>query len=272
MVGHGKIAMQEAKRLNLKLAMHVSDGFALAGGPWITPELSMQKLVWTKTYVSSGDAKIKLPQPESYKGYYKDVSVFAYPANATNAFEAKKIMPSVTASDGSTPQFLSIKDKNNKQSFKNDSAAWIQYKYEQPFTCRSIKIHVGGNNYEAQRLLVQASDDGINFKTVKQLQAPRHGWQDTDEDVTNAIPATTAKYFRFVYNKTGSEPGSEDLDAAKWKPALKLIGIYLSDEEVINQYESKNGSVWRISENTTMKKYPMQFFKKYYRHHFKNGC
>ena len=39
-----KFAMQEAKRLNLKLAMHVSDGFALAGGPWITPELSMQKL------------------------------------------------------------------------------------------------------------------------------------------------------------------------------------------------------------------------------------
>ena len=43
-----KFAMQEAKRLNLKLAMHVSDGFALAGGPWITPELSMQKLVWKK--------------------------------------------------------------------------------------------------------------------------------------------------------------------------------------------------------------------------------
>ena len=46
--------MQEAKRLDLKLAMHVSDGFALAGGPWITPELSMQKLVWTKTYIKEG--------------------------------------------------------------------------------------------------------------------------------------------------------------------------------------------------------------------------
>ena len=49
-----KFAMQEAKRLNLKLAMHVSDGFALAGGPWITPALSMQKLVWTKTYIGNG--------------------------------------------------------------------------------------------------------------------------------------------------------------------------------------------------------------------------
>src|SRR6185295_18223723 len=49
-----KFAMQEAKRLELKLAMHVSDGFALAGGPWITPELSMQKLVWSKTYIKFG--------------------------------------------------------------------------------------------------------------------------------------------------------------------------------------------------------------------------
>src|SRR5574339_101550 len=49
-----KFAMQEAKRLKLQLGIHVSDGFALAGGPWITPELSMQKLVWTKTYISKG--------------------------------------------------------------------------------------------------------------------------------------------------------------------------------------------------------------------------
>src|SRR5213595_3317450 len=49
-----KFAMQEAKRLDLKLAMHVSDGFALAGGPWITPELSMQKVVWSSTQLIGG--------------------------------------------------------------------------------------------------------------------------------------------------------------------------------------------------------------------------
>src|SRR5690242_17555402 len=68
-----KFAMQEAKRLNLKLAMHVSDGFALAGGPWITPELSMQKLVWTKTYVKKGQSiNTLLEKPETNEGYYKD--------------------------------------------------------------------------------------------------------------------------------------------------------------------------------------------------------
>ena len=88
-----RFSMQEAKRLKLKLAMHVSDGFALAGGPWITPELSMQKLVWTKTYVKTGSIeKILLEQPETNEGYYKDVAVFAYPANSKNAFSEMTVI------------------------------------------------------------------------------------------------------------------------------------------------------------------------------------
>jgi len=247
-----KFAMQEAKRLGLQLGMHVSDGFALAGGPWIMPDLSMQKLVWTKTYVKNGDTeKINLEQPETYNGYYKDVAVFAYPANSSYAFADEVLIPTVTTSNGTKAQFLSFPDPDNKESFKSDTTCWIQYKYPLPFTCRSIHIHTGTNSYQAQRLIIQTSDDGINFKTVTRLDPPRHGWQDTEEDYTHAIPATTARYFRFVYDKDGSEPGSEDLDAAKWKPSLKVMGIYLSDEPVINQYEAKNGSIWRVATATT---------------------
>jgi hypothetical protein len=247
-----KFAMQEAKRLDLKLAMHVSDGFALAGGPWITPELSMQKLVWTKTFVKSGDSSvIQLEQPVANEGYYKDVAVFAYPANFPSPFRDVVLIPMVTTSNGVKAQFLSFPNPDNKQSFRNDTACWIQYKYPDPITCRSLRIHVGGNNYQAQRLVIQSSDNGENFKTIIRLTPPRHGWQDTEEDYTYSIPATTAKYFRFVYDKNGSEPGSEDLDAAKWKPSLKVMGIYLSDEPVINQYEAKNGSIWRVASNTT---------------------
>jgi hypothetical protein len=252
-----KFAMQEAKRLNLKLAMHVSDGFALAGGPWITPELSMQKLVWTKTYIKAGTKEsISLEKPQANEGFYKDVAVFAYPTNSKDAFSGTVQIPTVTASNGTKPQFLSFPAKENKQSFKSDTACWIQYKYPTVFICRSIRIHVGGNNYQSQRLIVQTSNDGENFTTIKRLEPPRSGWQDTDEDYTYALPETTAKYFRFVYDKTGTEPGAEDLDAAKWKPSLKVMGIYLSDEPVINQFESKNGSVWRVAANTTEAEIP----------------
>jgi hypothetical protein len=246
-----KFSMQEAKRLGLQLGMHVSDGFALAGGPWITPELSMQKLVWSKTYVAEGNKeKINLSAPEGNNDYYKDIAVYAYPAVSEAAFSEVVLVPSVTTSNGIRASFLSFQGSTN-QSYKSDSSCWVQYKYPKPFTCRSIRIKTGGNSYQAHRLSVLVSDDGFTFRKHTQLQPPRHGWQDADEDVTHAIPEVTAQYFRFVYEKEGSEPGSEDLDAAKWKPSLKVMGIYLSDEPMINQYESKNGSVWRISETTT---------------------
>jgi hypothetical protein len=249
-------AMKEAKRLGLQLAMHVSDGFALAGGPWITPELSMQKLVWTKTYIiGGGRIERQLPKPATTINYYKDVATFAYPANSASAFAEIVSVPSVITSNGIPAPFLCFPN-DEKQSFKSDTSCWIQYKYPEPFTCRSVRIHVGGNNYQAQRLIVQTSNDGVRFDSLTRLDPPRHGWQDTDEDVTYAIPATTARYFRFVYNKEGSEPGSEDLDAAKWKPSFKVNGIYLSDEPVIHQYESKNGSIWRVSKPTTIAQVP----------------
>ncbi|HEX5652940.1 MAG TPA: glycosyl hydrolase [Chitinophagaceae bacterium] len=249
-------AMQEARRLDLKLAMHVSDGFALAGGPWISPELSMQKLVWNKTYIKGGRrVKLFLPRPETKLDYYKEIAIIAYRANSQHAFNDVTLVPSVSTSIGTRASFLSFPQEGN-ENFRSDSSCWIQYKYPEPFTCRSIKVHTGGNNYQAHRMIVQAGDDGKNFKTIARLEPPRHGWQDTDEDVTHAIPSTTAKYFRFVYDKEGSLPGSEDLDAAKWKPSFKVMGIYLSDEPLLHQYESKNGSIWRVSKSTEKSQVP----------------
>lgn len=46
-----RFSMEEANRLGLKLGMHICDGFALAGGSWISPEESMQKVVWSDTIV-----------------------------------------------------------------------------------------------------------------------------------------------------------------------------------------------------------------------------
>lgn len=243
-------AIKEAKRVGLEMGVHVSDGFALAGGPWITPELSMQKVTWSKLNIVGGRLfNEALPQPEMKEGYYKDIAVYAYPTPNKSIQSTQNVVPVITTSNGSKADFL-IKT-NSKESFKTDSVAWIQYVFEQPFTCRTIVVRTNGNNYQSHRLIIQSSNDGINFKTITRLEPPRHGWQDTDADVTHSIPTTTAKYFRFVYDKTGTEPGSEDLDNAKWKPTFKVSGIELSSEPTINQYEGKNGEVWRISKLTT---------------------
>ena len=243
-------AMAEAKRLNIKIGLHLSDGFALAGGPWITPELSMQKLVWTKTY-SKGSTllKVDLQQPETNEGYYKDIAVFAYPSPEGAGVSTQKIKPLITSSRSDSAVQL-LTDPANKKNFASNDSCWIQYGFHQPFTCRSIIIK-SVTNYQSNRLLVEVSDDGVHFKTHTRLVPPRHGWQDWDATYTHSIAPVTAKFFRFVFDKKSSEPGAEDLDASKWKPALKVAGIELSGESAINQYEGKNGSVWRISKRTT---------------------
>jgi hypothetical protein len=244
-----EFAMSEAKRLDLKLGMHVSDGFALAGGPWVTPELSMQKVVWSKINISNSVTKINLPKPESKENYYKDIAVYAYPSPIGEGISTRTVIPKIKASNGADA--TGLVQPGNKKNFGSNEPCYIQYEFEKPFTCRTISIKVSGNNYQAQRLAIEVSDDGKNFRSIGRLEAPRHGWQDTDEDVTHSIVPTSAKFFRFIYDKKGSEPGSEDLDAAKWKPSLKLLNLELSSEAQLNQFEGKNGSVWRISKRST---------------------
>lgn len=250
-----RYTFKEARRIGVKLGLHVSDGFALAGGPWITPDLSMQKVVWSVKNITGGKpVDLSLEQPETVENYYKDIAVYAFPSPVGTGISTRNRIPKVTSNTtDSSLQFLV--DPDNKKSFSCDDKCWIQYQLDQPFTCRSIVVH-SRNNYQANRLILEVSDDGKKFRTVQRLDPPRHGWQDWDADYTHSVVATTARFFRFVYDKEGTEPGAEDLDAAKWKPSFKIIGIELSSEAKINQYEGKNGEVWRISKYTTEEQVP----------------
>ncbi|MBB1286468.1 DNA-binding protein [Flavisolibacter sp. BT320] len=244
-----KHAMAEAKRYDVKLALHISDGFALAGGPWIKPEASMQKLVWTQTYVKGGKAfNDTLAQPETLENYYRDVAVFAFPSLKGTGVSTATTKPVVTTNSGADASFLT--NPANTKNFVSEDSCWIQYSFEQPFTLRSLVIR-SRINYVSNRLIVEWSNDGKSFTRHTRLESPRVGWQDWDSDYTHAIPEITAKHFRFIYTKEGAEPGAEDLDAAKWRPVLKITGIELSSEPRIHQYEGKNGEVWRLAKRTT---------------------
>ena len=251
-----KFAMSEAQRLGIQLAMHDCDGFAVAGGPWITPELSMQKVTWSKTIITGGrHYNDTLAKPKALANYYKDIAVYAYPLNSGDTLSTETIIPKVTSSKpGVDVQMLAA--KGNKKTFSSDTTCWVQYSFNQPFTCRSITIRTNGNNYEAQRLIIQTSEDGLTFKQVTRMEPDRSGWQDSDAPNTYAIDPITSKYFRFVYDKAGTEPGAEDLESAKWKPNLRIQGIELSGAVRINQYEGKSGELWRIAKRTTSAQVP----------------
>lgn len=240
----------EAERLGIALGFPASDGWALAGGPWITPELSMQKVVWAQTMVRGGHlVRMQLPVPEHKKSYYRDIAVFAYPAPSGEGVSTETIRPVVTSSvPGRDVSFLS--EPGNRKVFRCDSSCWVQYSFEKPFLCRTLRVIPHRYNYQPQRLIVETSDDGVCFRQVVQLTPPRQGWQRSEATITHMIPPTRALHFRFRWEKEGSEPGSEDMDAAKWTPLLDICGIRLSSEVRIHQFESKNGEVWQLGSMT----------------------
>ncbi len=215
-----------ADSLKLEMGIHFSDGFALGGGPWIKPEESMQKVVWTDTVVTGGKQRLVLPEPAHYKDYYEDIAVYAYPAEYQDNRKPK-----------SSVEF----------PFRSSQPCDIVMSYDEPFTLRRVQIVTGGNNYQAHRFKVYASDNGVDYTFVREIEPARQGWQNTDAYATYSIPATTAKFFKFHWTPVGSDPGSEDMDAAKWKPNLKIGGIVMGSEPVIDGYEGKSGAVWRVS-------------------------
>lgn len=240
-----RYSFQIADSLGLKMGMHISDGFALAGGPWITPAESMQKVVFTDTIVKGAKIKkLKLRQPETIQNYYEDIAIYALPLSEITVRGLEVSIKSDNADD-SNPFSVSGKD------FRSEKACYIQYTYNKPFTLRSIEITPAGNNIQSQRLKILSSNDGVNFSVVKQLTPPRQGWQNTGFNTTFSVSPTKAKYFRLAWTPEGSEPGSEEMDAAKWKPALKIKAIKLSSEARINGWEGKAGLVWRIAEKTS---------------------
>lgn len=241
----------EAKKYGIQIAMFPNDGFATAGGPWITPEKSMQKVVYADTTITvnrRGKVNIRLPQPEKLYNYYEDIQLFAIPV-AKKYRRSDEEFPKVTSSYDEDVQHLA--QKGNDKRFATSQPGWIQYAFEQPFPCNALKVERRANNYGANRLKILVSNDGVNFEELTQLKSPRTGWLDWDNGVTHTIPYTEAKYFRFVFDPANFEPGAEDLDAAKWKPSINLLGITLFEEPRVHQYEGKTGEIWRVSLPTT---------------------
>ena len=61
-------AAAEAKKRGLEIGMHNCPGYTVSGGPWITPETAMKKLVWT-----SAPKGTEPSQPETNLGFYREI-------------------------------------------------------------------------------------------------------------------------------------------------------------------------------------------------------
>lgn len=77
---HVQYAIKTAAELGLELDIANSSGWSGCGGPWITPERGMKKIVWSETPVEGGPVAVNLAKPETKLDFYRDIAVLAVPA------------------------------------------------------------------------------------------------------------------------------------------------------------------------------------------------
>jgi hypothetical protein len=252
-----KFAAAECTRLGLTLEINASNGY-VAGGPWITPELGMQRLVFSETRVKGGQAiSVILPKPQTKLDFYKDVAVLAFPL----ASAEEEHVPAIT----STPLIANIANvfkpgETAKATIKpasGDGHTMITLDYGTPVTKRSltyalrpsskaliIATQVPGNwdsgffgeNMKAIRPVgeLESSNDNLHWTKVGTL--PGRGYQfESYDKQTIAFPATSARYFRLNLHDWGYNDRYKDEN-------LQVGSISLQGDAKIDQWEKKTGN------------------------------
>lgn len=103
---HVQYAIETAAQLDLEIHIANSPGWSGSGGPWVTPERAMKRIVWSETKTDGGAVSLELPQPPAKLGFYRDIAVLAAPATAerledlpAKIVEASKPLRRATRSD-----------------------------------------------------------------------------------------------------------------------------------------------------------------------------
>lgn len=170
-------ACAEASRLGLEINMNNDAGWCGSGGPWITPELSMQKLSIGETFVTGPrHYEAVLPRPPAVKDYYRDIAVLAMPSLPDDGVALSSFSPKATASGGDAKvDWPKLVDGNAATAVVLPLPApkapqWVQIEFPQPFAARTLRLALGGPA-QPVRCVLQYSDDGQKFKTIREFDA-----------------------------------------------------------------------------------------------------
>ena len=188
-------ACNEAHRLGLEINVNNDAGWCGSGGPWITPELSMQKVVWSETVVEGG-RKFEgvLAQPQAVKDFYRDIAVLAMPLPASEAADLPGAAVTFSVAVPERPNTLPKPEAARLQ--------FVQVEFPAPVMARRVTAALGGNARQAVQGTIEASIDGRNFTSVRAFDA------HPPELNLNFTPVT-ARVFRIVFT------GFDDLQQAQ---------------------------------------------------------
>lgn len=195
-------------QLGLEMAIAGSPGWSETGGPWVTGRQAMKKYVWSETVIEGGKPfggtiahppvvtgkfqntpilKPAIDEPE----FYADAALIAF---RTPSDERPMPASQVATSDGPVADAKVLSDENLATSLtirnrEGKDKQWIQARYAEPVTIRSITASVGA----PMSAELQASDDGSNFRTIAAADL------DGAAEETLSFAPATARFFRLTF-------------------------------------------------------------------------
>jgi len=199
-------AAAECSRLGLSFTLHNCPGWSSSGGPWITPELSMQQLVWSEITLDGGKTIDRLlPQPLTRLDYYRDAMTIAFPALPGDRPVARGQIVRA-ALDGRPVDVRVLTDADAATaldiSATGAAPAQLLVEFEAPYRARSLTMQAlppddTTNFVPGSSFTLEASDDGSNFRPVADISMPV--WRlHAIPPIVGSFPETSARFFRLT--------------------------------------------------------------------------
>ena len=234
-------ASQEARRLGLSFEVNIGNGY-VAGGKWIIPDRSMQRLTMTEEVVTSTGKTLtfRMGLPRRPHNWHHEVAVLAVPYKKSLLAHSRLL--------------------NVKPSGSADSCQIFDF--GQPFTARSITYEAtpqGKARTSSMQVppthkplaqpdptrffgcgfrelpdigVLEVSDDGVDYRKVCDLH-PKYQNLGGIRQQTVAFPTVTARYFRVKV--TSAEK-------------VRIENVVLSARACVDEWEEKASLVSEIIE------------------------
>jgi hypothetical protein len=187
---------KECKRLGLRFTIQNCPGWAMSGGPWITPENAMRIVVNHRTDVAGGQIDVMLAKSELSSvdwRDYRDIAVLAFPTPLGDT--GRPLEFSSVKGDGDYPWEKIMTTNSGYVRFPSakDEPHWVEVSFKEPATVRTFEFpSINKLNHSmcfepGLNVKVYAyTSDGKSHKIVD-APLPQSNWQD-DDPVTFACP------------------------------------------------------------------------------------
>lgn len=189
--------MARAEALGMKVGIHNAPGWSSSGGPWITPDRSMQQLVWTETRVEGGAAgPIALARPYAKMDFYRDVAVLAYPAGpGDDATFTDAIAAMRAGNEAVDPRRLTDRDLTSAATIAPDRPLVIEMRGA--YAAHGLTLY-GGADAAAFSATLEASDDGMAWRPAGTVKLAIKALRGIEAPGALDLAGVKARYFRIV--------------------------------------------------------------------------